>query len=1368
MEKKTRILPKELILCPRKGLYPWTSSIILSRPQHRIALKWKQGQRSIEHTSHLSHQARTTQSFHPSKWTESKPEPWIKHLIRSPHHPHTNHMSVPLPYLQQQARTKSTLHIKKNAGISVMTLPRPKVRAKKTDKSLRATKHRLILPPSSKHQPESRLNPDPLSPGDPLNPDHLPKIFPSTDHPMEDLIPFQQKLPSRSISSPQIKIPPSSAHRSKADAESQTCPGSQAVTAFVPMSPCKQAKTSPKSKRQVKTSSSLARLYNHEPKATAAPSSSFPDDYLSRAPALKSSGPVGKASKESRTHLRSTIVMSLLRLPERQPRASVTMSSSQLNQRTRCKTASQTEKRYRSNTQGSIQAEKRHREIMSASTDYQTMVLLNPDQGTALVPLDLDTKKTILPDSDDQVIPPFIPDLDQVTPPFIPDLDQVTPPFIPDLDQVTPPFIPDLDQAEAKDIPKVNIHTFPAELSHDEKVAYTTDKQDMTVTGQDHRATSPLRLDQPEKSLSGLDCVSTSPPGSDQQAEKTQDFREQESWEEESPKTDQQTIILTNQEAKSPEIDHQTIILVDWEAKSPKTDQQTIILTDQELGAKFSLTLDQEDNIQTGPELLDTLHLRMDHKIEEETPGSTVHFSIQFRKTDQEKLEKMPSKPHSQDTTLTVWDNGVPVAGLDSEDNITSGPENKSSAPASPDHHEDDILEHNAHVLFPVEINPQETISEVKDDQQIMEPVDWDFWESPLSPIISNQETLIDSNCWDTPSPHPDHQTANRSDSNTITAPQTEECWETLPRGSDHKAITSSNVAHRTITSPLSVGPQDKFTLPSSDHQTTLCTNLEHWAENISDPISHVSLQVEQESWEITPFKNDDQDKTLSNQDYARPPVGLDQKDNILSDLNYQSISSTSSENPADAIAHILLQIEQQHPETMAAQQDIDSEVQNHPSISTLSLEPQYSIPFDPMPEATLPSSHNKQKKDIQVVLNHSSTSTEPEHWAMRHPRTHQATTQTSQHKRAIPLHSDPQDTSLDVLKCRAISLPTVDHKVKDASDPQTQATPLSDFQILSVELDHKVTLSTPKSQVFLPCSSEKQTETTFHSTKIHSKLPRSLFHTHKTLPGANYRLTPPLGAGHQSEPSKSQSYQSKIELSSKHQDQLPTRFQSQTQIVRNRRIPWCLNYIKPYNVEGGFVPNRIIQTIINSIPQQEIKNDICKQILLRRMRVSPLFHKDGRLFTTYTVCLICTSWIPNGCSHMQDMRHPCEARLLAIPTPLPGPKEELGVRFVLQVPKGKFPVHKQPNTHSKSHRPLYHPSGHPLHCSSPPLSPAKERLLQYMLSKDPHLMGRNSSKGRSLHGGEKRKSSKGEGLKPTKILFKSLRELFQMKQKKH
>ncbi|XP_031815614.1 uncharacterized protein LOC116422382 [Sarcophilus harrisii] len=1321
MEKKTRILPKELILCPRKGLYPWTSSIILSRPQHRIALKWKQGQRSIDHTSHFSHQARTTQSsFHPSKWTESKPEPWIKHLIRSPHHPHTNHMalSVPLPYLQQQARAKSTLHIKKSAGISVMTLPRPKVRAKKTEKSLRATKHRLILPPSSKHQPQSRLNPDPLSPGDPLNPDHLPKIFPSTDHSMEDLIHFHQKLPSRSISSPQVKIPPSNAHRSKADAESQTCPGSQAVTTFVPMSPCKQAKTSPKSKRQVKTSSSLARLYNHEPKATAAPSSSFPDDYLSRATALKSSVPVGKASKESRTHLRSTIVMSLLRLPERQSRASMTMSSYQLNQRTRCKTASQSEKRYRSNIQGSIQAEKRQEEIMSTSTDYQTMVLLNPDQGAALTPLDLDTKKTILPGSDDHV---------------------------------TPPFITGLDQAEAEDIPNVNIQTCPAELSHDEKVTYTTDKQDMTVTGQDHKATPPLRLDQQEKSLSSLDCVSTSLPGSDQQAGETQDFREQESWEKESPKTDQQTIILTNQEAKSPEIDHQTIILADQEAKSPKTDHQTIILTNQEPGARFSLGLDQEDNIQTAPDLLDTLHLRMDHKVEQETPGSTVHFSIQFKKTDQEKLGKMPPKPHSQDTILTVLDNGIPVAGLDSQDSITSGPENKSSAPANPDHQEDNILEHNAHVLFPVEINSQETISQVK-DQQLMEPVDWDFWESPLSPIISNQETLIDSNCWDIPPPHPDHQTANRSDSNTITAPQTEECWETLPQGSDHKAITSSNVDHRATTSPLSV-----------------FTNLEHWAENISDPISYVSLQVEQESWEITRFKNDDQDKTLSNQGYARPPADLDQKDNILSDLNYQSISSMSSENPADPIAHILLQIEQQHPETMIAQQDIDSEVQNHPSIPTLSLEPQYSIPFDSMPEAILPSSPNKQKKDTQVVFNHSSTSTEPEHWAMRHPRTHQATTQTSQHKRAIPLHSDPQDTNLDVLKCRAISLPTVDHKLKDASDSQTQATPLSDFQILSVELDHKVTLSTPKSQVFLPCSSEKQTETTFHSTKIHSKLPRSLFHTHKTLPGANYRLTPPLGAGHQSEPSKSQSYQNKVELSSKHQDQLQTRFQSQTQIVRNRRIPWCLNYIKPYNVEGGFVPNRIIQTIINSIPQQEIKNDICKQILLRRMRVSPLFHKDGRLFTTYTVCLICTSWVPNGCSHMQDMRHPCEARLLAIPTPLPGPKEELGVRFVLQVPKGKFPVHKQQNTHSKSYRPLYHPSGHPLHCSSPPLSPAKERLLQYMLSKDPHLMGRNSSKGRSLHGGEmKRKSSKGEGLKPTRILFKSLREIFQMKQKRH
>nr|XP_020841730.1 uncharacterized protein LOC110208186 [Phascolarctos cinereus]XP_020841731.1 uncharacterized protein LOC110208186 [Phascolarctos cinereus]XP_020841732.1 uncharacterized protein LOC110208186 [Phascolarctos cinereus] len=518
--------------------------------------------------------------------------------------------------------------------------------------------------------------------------------------------------------------------------------------------------------------------------------------------------------------------------------------------------------------------------------------------------LDLDTKDTILPGSDGQV---------------------------------TPPFIPDLDQAKTEDIPNPNIQTLPAGLKDDEKMSHTIDKQAVILTGQDPGA---LRLDQQEKPLRGLDCGSTSSSGPDQQDEDIQDFTEQKPW----------------------------------EAKPPKA----IILIDQDPRSR-PLGLDQEDKTQTGLDPLATLPLRMEHKDEETTPSSTVHFSIQI---DQEKLETVSPKPDSLDTILTVWeDEEMPVMGLSNQDNIAPGPENQLPVPASPDHQDKDILDHNAHVLFLAGLNHWGTISQGI-EQQLMEPIDWDFWESPLSLSIGTQEiTLSDSAHWgDTPPPHHNHQTAYRPDSNTLTSPQREKCWKTILQGSDHKATTSSDQDHRASIPPLTSGPQDKI-LPPSDPQTTLQTNLEHWDEIIADPISHVSLQMEQEPWEMAPLRTDHQDTTLSNQGCTRPPVNLDWKGNTLSGINHQSISPTSPDKqPEDStgpFAQVLLQTEQQDPETMATHQGIAPAVQNHQSAQ--SSDSQYSIPLDPTPEATLPPSPNKQNEDTQVLIIHPSLPTEPE-----------------------------------------------------------------------------------------------------------------------------------------------------------------------------------------------------------------------------------------------------------------------------------------------------------------------------------------------------------------------------------------------------
>uniref|UniRef100_K7DYU9 Uncharacterized LOC103102823 n=1 Tax=Monodelphis domestica TaxID=13616 RepID=K7DYU9_MONDO len=127
---------------------------------------------------------------------------------------------------------------------------------------------------------------------------------------------------------------------------------------------------------------------------------------------------------------------------------------------------------------------------------------------------------------------------------------------------------------------------------------------------------------------------------------------------------------------------------------------------------------------------------------------------------------------------------------------------------------------------------------------------------------------------------------------------------------------------------------------------------------------------------------------------------------------------------------------------------------------------------------------------------------------------------------------------------------------------------------------------------------------------------------------------------------------------------------QNQIQTVQNNKATWCLNYMKPPIIEGGTVPIKIVNYIITSIPQETIKNDICKQILLRRMHRGT--HQFTHLLCSYKVCLSCASWIPNGCFHGHAMKYSSQAQLLAIPLPVPGSSEEMGVKFVLQIPHSK------------------------------------------------------------------------------------------------
>ncbi|XP_007500818.1 casein kinase II subunit alpha'-interacting protein isoform X1 [Monodelphis domestica] len=195
------------------------------------------------------------------------------------------------------------------------------------------------------------------------------------------------------------------------------------------------------------------------------------------------------------------------------------------------------------------------------------------------------------------------------------------------------------------------------------------------------------------------------------------------------------------------------------------------------------------------------------------------------------------------------------------------------------------------------------------------------------------------------------------------------------------------------------------------------------------------------------------------------------------------------------------------------------------------------------------------------------------------------------------------------------------------------------------------------------------------HSQKrLHQIRPSSNTRQIAQLPCSTHpRLmsTPTLCLCHQSRSSSYFKHWAMSPLKPKHQVKI-LQSPKQTKVMSPREPSWSLFYLKPCVVDGMIIPNEIVKNIVNSIPQSRIHRDIRKQILLRWMRGRPNPQPGPRLSSVYTVCLVCASWIRYGCSHVKGRKDPNGAKLVAIPTPLPGSEGEMGVRLVLQIPQSK------------------------------------------------------------------------------------------------
>ncbi|XP_036599217.1 uncharacterized protein LOC118835991 isoform X2 [Trichosurus vulpecula] len=224
---------------------------------------------------------------------------------------------------------------------------------------------------------------------------------------------------------------------------------------------------------------------------------------------------------------------------------------------------------------------------------------------------------------------------------------------------------------------------------------------------------------------------------------------------------------------------------------------------------------------------------------------------------------------------------------------------------------------------------------------------------------------------------------------------------------------------------------------------------------------------------------------------------------------------------------------------------------------------------------------------------------------------------------------------------------------------------------------------------------------------------------------------------------------------------------------VQKIESSWCFLYIKPYIIEGGTISDGTVDKIINSIPQEKIKNDIQK-ILLEQTKGCPAPQTGHSLSSNYNICLLCASWIPHGCCHVNEINyHCCKAQLVATPTLIAGSKVKIAIKFVLKLPKQQpsstfcltLPRYDMPGP-SKPLLPFPSPfcSDTTPHWKAPMVT-----WFDYICGKNHYLTERQTSRSQRSFLGKMSEQSNATGEEEARgsgRVFKSLLEKFQRKRR--
>ncbi|XP_072471046.1 uncharacterized protein [Notamacropus eugenii] len=324
----------------------------------------------------------------------------------------------------------------------------------------------------------------------------------------------------------------------------------------------------------------------------------------------------------------------------------------------------------------------------------------------------------------------------------------------------------------------------------------------------------------------------------------------------------------------------------------------------------------------------------------------------------------------------------------------------------------------------------------------------------------------------------------------------------------------------------------------------------------------------------------------------------------------------------------------------------------------------------------------------------------------------------------------------------QAISPLGMHHLGKGSSDLKTQATSLPD-----PDLDNKP-----------PCA-ELQATTTIGQTQ-----------QEKTPANSRFPALPNQGLNHWG----------KVPTCNEAGVELSPNAGYHVSAVQKSETSRSFKYIKPYIIEGGTISDRTVSKIINSIPHEKIKNDTQK-ILLEQKNGCPAPQTGHSPSSSYNVCLLCASWIPYGCCHVNEMNYHCKAQLVAIPTHIPGSKVKMGIKFILRLPKQQasstfcltLPHYDMPRP-SNPLLPFPSPSSSgttPLESSIDHWKAPMTTRLDCTCGKDPYLTERQTSRSqRSFLGkiSEQSNTTREEEAKCSGGVFKSLLEKFQRKRREN